>query len=84
MTSIQNPQTLISDGAHNALINQLRACTTTSEILEFEEWFNSNSSKGPLYEVVCELLRSRSISRGIAAKWLYTLLKDKDQKINKN
>ena len=81
MTTLQKTHKLISEGAHNALIDQLRACKEPNEILKFEEWFNSNSSKGPLSELVCELLRNRSISRALAAKWLSTLLKDKEEKI---
>ena len=81
MTTLQNPNQFISEMANNALIDQLRACTKPTEILEFEKWFNSNSNKGSLSELVCELLRNRSISRVLAAKWLYTLLKDKEEKI---
>tara|TARA_Y100001968_G_C19425202_1_gene753954 strand:+ start:789 stop:1046 length:258 start_codon:yes stop_codon:yes gene_type:complete len=81
MTTLQHQRNLISDGANEALINQLRACTQTQEILEFEEWFNSKSNQGPLSELVCVLLRNKSISRGLAAKWLSTLLKDKEEKI---
>tara|TARA_Y100001968_G_scaffold333383_1_gene395872 strand:- start:3830 stop:4087 length:258 start_codon:yes stop_codon:yes gene_type:complete len=81
MTTLQNRHSLISECDHNALIDQLRACTKAHEILEFEKWFNSNSKQGPLHELVCELLKNRSISRAIAAKWLYTLLKDKDEQI---
>ncbi len=85
MTTLQQgTNTFISKNAHDALINQLRACTTANEILEFENWFNSRAKSGPLHDLICELLRTRSISRGLAAKWLLTLLRDKDNKIHQN
>ena len=84
MTTLQKTPKIISEGAHNALIDQLRACTTTNDILEFEEWFNTKTSQGPLSELICELLRNRSISRVLASKWLWTLLKDKEEKIKKH
>ena len=83
MTTLQPKDSIISQGAHDALVDQLRACKSAHEILEFEKWFNSNSSGGPLHELICELLKNRSISRVLAAKWLSTLLKDKENKINK-
>tara|TARA_Y100001968_G_scaffold292692_1_gene298088 strand:+ start:16703 stop:16960 length:258 start_codon:yes stop_codon:yes gene_type:complete len=75
---------LISKSANDALIDQLRACTTSNEILEFENWFNAKAKTGPLHDLICELLRTRSISRGLAAKWLSTLLSDKENKIKRN
>ena len=65
----------------DALVDQLRACKTPDEILNFENWFNSEANSGPLYGVICEFLRTRSISRGLAAKWLETLLNDKEKKL---
>ena len=63
------------------LIDQLRACKSVKEILDFEILFNSEASEGPLYKLICQLLRNKSISRSLAAKWLFTLLKDKETKI---
>ena len=73
----------MSKGVHDALVDQLRACISTEEILGFEEWFNSQTTSSPLHEIICDLLRNRSISRGLAAKWLSTILKDKYEKITK-
>ena len=81
MTILQKPQELIGSSAHDALVDQLRACKTKKEILEFERWYDSKAISGPLHSIICEFLRTRSISRGLAAKWLSTLLMDKDQKI---
>ena len=81
MTIASNPLSVLSHGAYEALIDQLRACQTSDEILEFEGWFNSRTYSVPLHEVICELLRNRSISRGLAAKWLSTLLQDRDSKL---
>ena len=70
-------------GLRDALVDQLRACQTQEEILNFEKWFNSEMESGPLYEVICDLLRNRSISRSVAAKWLLILLNDKESKLSK-
>ena len=82
MTTLQNRHSLISECDHNALIDQLRACHTTEEILRFEHWFNSTVKSGELYKFICELLKKREISRGLAAKWLSTLLNDKERQLN--
>ena len=81
MTTTQRPVESMSRGVRDAIVDQLRACKTTEEILHFESWFNSETNSGPLYKVICEFLRTRSISRGLAAKWLGTLLKDRDKKL---
>ena len=81
MTTLQDPYKIFSEGARDALVDQLRACSSTHEILEFESWFNTKVGTGPLHEVICEMLRKRSISRGLAAKWLCTILKNKDEQI---
>ena len=67
--------------ANDALIDQLRACKNSEEILEFEKWFNSNIQSEKLDKIICELLRDRSISRTLAAKWLSTLIEDRDKQI---
>ena len=81
MTIANKPSDIMSKGAHDALIDQLRACHTSSEILEFENWFNSKVQSAPLYEIICDLLRNRSISRGLGAKWLAILLSSREEKI---
>ena len=82
--TITHPQRLeeLNKKANEALIDQLRACKTNDEILKFESWFNTHTKSGPLYEVICELLRNRSISRVLAAKWLLAFLKDRDSRTN--
>ena len=67
---------------NDALIDQLRACQNSEEILKFEKWFNSNIESDKLYKKICELLKNRSISRGLASKWLLTLIEDRDRTIN--
>ena len=83
MTTIHNPIKPMSKCANDALIDQLRACQTADDILKFEEWFNSNIAGGQLSELICDLLRNRSISRAVAAKWFSTLLNDREMKLNK-
>ena len=82
MTTTQRPVESMSRGVREAIVDQLRACKTTEEILHFESWFNSETNSGPLYEIICDFLRTRSISRGLAAKWLGILLNDRDNKLN--
>ena len=83
MTTLQNSSQGFNKGIHDALVDQLRACISTKEILDFEEWFNSKTKTEPLHEVICDLLKNRSISRGLAAKWLSILLQDKYEKISR-
>ena len=80
-TTAHKQTELLSKGTHDAIVDQLRACNTQSEILAFEEWFNKTVNIGPLYSVICDLLRNRSISRGTASKWFEALLKNRDEKL---
>ncbi len=84
MTTLQKKPLEMSKGTRDAIVDQLRACHTTSEILDFERWFDQTVKIGPLYSVICDLLRNRSISRGTASKWFETLLKNRDEKLNKS
>ena len=68
---------------NDALIDQLRACQNSEEILKFEKWFNSNIESEKLYKRICKLLKNRSISRALASKWLLTLIEDRDTTISK-
>ena len=81
MTTTQRPVESMSRGVREAIVDQLRACKTTEEILNLESWFNSETNAGPLYEVICDFLRTRSISRGLAAKWFGILLNDRDKRL---
>ncbi len=81
MTTTHRPVESMSRGVRDAIVDQLRACKTPEEILHFENWFNSETNSGPLYEVICHFLRTRSISRGLAAKWLGILLDDREKKL---
>ena len=82
MTIAQKANVTMSKDTHDAIVDQLRACHTPTEILEFENWFNNTVNIGPLYSIICDLLRNRSISRGTASKWFETLLKNRDEKLN--
>ena len=83
MTTTNKPINISSTSTNDALIDQLRACKTTDEILKFEKWFNSNIESEKLYKRICELLKNRSISRALGSKWLFTLLEDRENTINK-
>ena len=83
MTTTNKPIKISSTSTNDALIDQLRACQNHEEILKFEKWFNSNIESEKLHKRICELLKNRSISRGLASKWLLTLMEDKDNTISK-
>ena len=83
MTTTNKPIKITSTSSNDALIDQLRACQNTEEILKFEKWFDSNIESEKLYIRICELLKNRSISRALASKWLLALIKDRDSTIIK-
>ena len=78
MTTINNAIKINNTSTNDALIDQLRACQNTEEILKFEKWFNSNIESEKLHKRICELLKNRSISRGLASKWLLTIIENKE------
>ena len=82
MTTTNKPITLSNKSSNDALIDQLRACQKTDEILKFEKWFNSNIESDKLHKRICELLKNRSISRALASKLLLTLIEDRDNSIS--
>ena len=82
MTTTNKIKKIFGKNANDALIDQLRACQDSDEILRFEKWFNSNIESKKLYEIICDLLKNRSISRALASKWLITLIEDRDNTIN--
>jgi hypothetical protein len=82
MTTTNKPINISSTNTNDALIDQLRACQNPEEILKFEKWFNSNIESDKLYKRICELLKNRSISRALGAKWLLTLIEDRENTIN--
>ena len=83
MTTINKPINISSTNTNDALIDQLRACQNSEEILKFEKWFNSNIESDKLYKRICELLKNRSISRALGSKWLLTLIEDRENTITK-
>ena len=83
MTTTNKPIKLSNRSTNDALIDQLRACQSTEDILKFEKWFNSNIESEKLYKKIGELLKNRSISRALASKWMLTLIEDRDSTISK-
>ena len=81
MTLSLNIGNLFNDDSSHALVEELRKRTSLEEILEFEEKFNSTNKKN-LHIYICKFLKNRSISRGLATKWLITIINDKESKIN--
>ena len=80
MTISLNIGKFFNDSSNHALVDELRKRTSEKEILEFEEKFNSTNEKN-LHFYICRFLKNRSISRGLASKWLMTIIKDKESKI---
>ncbi len=81
MTISLNIGNLFNDSSNHALVDELRKRTSEKEILDFEEKFNSKNEKN-LHVYICRFLKNRSISRGLASKWLITIIKNKESKIN--
>ena len=80
MTLSLNIGNLFNDSSSHALVDELRKRTSEKEILDFEEKFNSKNEKN-LHIYICRFLKNRSISRGLASKWLITIIKNKESKI---
>ena len=81
MTISLNIGNLFNDSSSHALVDELRKRTTDKEILEFEEKFNSTNEKN-LHIYICRFLKNRAISRGLATKWLITIINNKESKID--
>jgi len=80
MTLSLNIGNLFNDSSSHALVDELRKRASEEEILDFEEKFNSKNENN-LHIYICRLLKNRSISRGLASKWLVTIIKSKESKI---
>ena len=80
MTLSLNIGNLFNDSSCHALVDELRKRTSEADILEFEEKFNSKNEKN-LHIYICRFLKNRSISRGLASKWLITIIKNKELEI---
>jgi len=81
MTLSLNIGNIFNDSSSHALVDELRKRTTAEEILDFEEKFNSKNEQN-LHVYICRFLKNRSISRGLASKWLITIIKNKESKID--
>ena len=81
MTLSLNIGNLFNDSSSHALVDQLRKRKSEHEILEFEEKFNLTNEKN-LHIYICRFLKNRAISRGLASKWLITMINNKELKIN--
>ena len=81
MTLSLNIGNLFNDSSSHVLVDELRKRTSEKDILDFEEKFNSRNEKN-LHIYICRFLKNRSISRGVASKWLITIIKNKESKID--
>ena len=80
MTISLNIGNLFNDSSSHELVDELRKRTSEKEILEFEEKFNSTNEKN-LHIYICRFLKNRLISRGLASRWLITMINNKESKI---
>ena len=80
MTLSLNIGNFFNDSSTHALVDELRKRTTESEIIEFEQKFNSTNEKN-LHIYICRFLKNRSISRALASKWLITMINNKESEI---
>ena len=81
MTLSLNIGNIFNDSSSHALVDELRKRTSEKDILDFEEKFNSKNEKN-LHIYICRFLKNRSISRGVASKWLITIIKNKESKLD--
>ena len=81
MTISLNIGNIFNDSSINALVDELKKRTSEEEILDFEEKFNSKNEKN-LHVYICRFLKNRSISRGLASRWLITIIENKQSKID--
>ena len=81
MTLSLNIGNFFNDPSSHALVDELRKRTSKEDILDFEEKFNSKNEKN-LHIYIGRFLKNRSISRGLASKWLITIIKNKECKID--
>ena len=81
MTLSFNIGNFFNDSSSHALVDELRKRTSEKEILDFEEKFNSKNEKN-LHIYICRFLKNRSISRGLASKWLITIIDNKELRLN--
>ena len=80
MTLSLNIGNLFNDSS-SVLVDELRKRTSEEDILDFEEKFNSRNEKN-LHIYICRFLKNRSISRGLASRWLMTIIESKESKID--
>ena len=80
MTITLNIGGLFNDSSNDALVDELRKRTSAESILDFENKFNSKNEKN-LHIHICRFLINRQISRALAAKWLITLVDNKESQI---
>ena len=81
MTFSLNIGNFFNDSSSHALVDELRKRTSEKDILDFEKKFNSKNQKN-LHIYICRFLKNRSISRGLASKWLVTIIQNKESKID--
>ncbi len=80
MTISLNLGRLFNDASHEALIDELKKRNSEEAILEFEKKFNYQNEKN-LHIHICRFLKNRQISRALAAKWLITILNNKESQV---
>ena len=67
---------------HEAIVDQLRECRTPEQLIALDEQISLETNTEPLYRVICEFLRDRTIAPVEAAKWLSTLMDNQEKKLH--
>ncbi|WP_320676947.1 hypothetical protein [Prochlorococcus sp. MIT 1300] len=70
------------DCIHVAIADQLRACRTPEQLLDLERMVSLKTDVGPLYRLICDFLRDRTVAPVEAASWMGTLMDNKEKELN--
>ncbi len=64
---------------NDPVVDQLRACKTPEQLLALDKQISIDSGLGPLYKVICDFLKDRTIAPIEAANWLSTLMDNRER-----
>ncbi|HJN34796.1 MAG TPA: hypothetical protein QF700_11870 [Prochlorococcus sp.] len=65
-----------------AIVDQLRSCSTPEQLLALDEQIRVETDAGPLYRVICNFLRDRTVAPVEAAIWLGTLMDHREKQLD--
>ena len=65
----------------DTIVDELRACKTPEQLLALDEELNLTNESTPLYRLICEFLKDRTIAPIEAANWLGTLMDYRERQL---